>query len=525
MRYAKPFIAMTLFVTLAIAVGLAAENKPQQESNQRHHYKLVILGTLGGPQSYGDAGHGAANINNRGTAVGVADTSAADPFYPNFNPLLSGLIGSYPFIYHAFTTRGGAIVDLGGLPGGYNSVGSFITENGLVTGEALNGSMDPITGWPAEDPVLWKNGQIINLGSLGGYEGQSGRANSNGQVTGFTTNVVPDPFSIIYFFFAGFSNGTQTRAFLWDERSGMQDIGTLGGPDAVAALINERGQIAGASYTNDIPNPTTGIPTQDPFLWENGTMTDLGSLGGTSAFSEGLNNRGQVVGQSNLAGDQTAHPFLWDKGTLTDLGTLGGPCGDSAGINEDDAVVGLADIAGVPCGVQSHAFLWTSKTGMTDLGTVGADCFSGAFGINNKNQVVGQSISCDGNAAEAFLWENGDMIDLNVFVPPGSDLTLTEVEEINDRGEMFGIGTLANGKDRAFLLIPCDENHPGVEGCDYSMVEAGATVTGISSVPVTRRTTANQSNPWLRGAANPMLRPFGRSASYWHRGVGPQPPK
>ena len=257
--------AMTLFAALMIPIQLAA---------QHTRYRLVVVGTLGGPQSYGDPGHGAANINNRGTAVGVADTSAADPFYPNFNPLLSGLIGSYPFIYHAFTTRGAASVDLGGLPGGYNSVPSFITENGLVTGESLNGSMDPFTGWPAEDPVLWKDGRIIDLGSLGGYEGQAGRANSHGQVTGFTTNAVPDPFSIIYAFFSGFSNGTQTRAFLWDERRGMQDIGTLGGPDAVAPYINERGQIAGFSYTNSTPNSTTGVPTLDPFLWENGVMID-----------------------------------------------------------------------------------------------------------------------------------------------------------------------------------------------------------------------------------------------------------
>jgi probable HAF family extracellular repeat protein len=102
---------------------------------------------------------------------------------------------------------------------------------------------------------------------------------------------------------------------------------------------------------------------------------------------------------------------------------------------------------------------------------------SAAFGINEHTQVVGQSITCDFTGFRAFLWENGSMIDLNLFVPPDSNLTLTDVETINDRGEMFGIGTLANGNDRAFLLIPCDENHPNIEGCDYTMVDVPAQLT------------------------------------------------
>src|SRR5713101_4892161 len=96
----------------------------------------------------------------------------------------------------------------------------------------------------------------------------------------------------------------------------------------IRQLINDRGQIAGRSYTDSI-NPATGCPVVHPFLWQNGSMLDLGTLGGTSADVRSLNQRGQVVGLSNLTGDLTFHPFLWSKGQLIDLGTLGGDTGET----------------------------------------------------------------------------------------------------------------------------------------------------------------------------------------------------
>src|SRR5262249_55596931 len=111
--------AITVFAALAIPVQLAA---------QHTRYKLVVIGTLGGPQSYGDPGHGAANINNRGIAAGAADTNTPDPNYPNFNPFITG-IGPYPFVYHAFLTKNGSLTDLGALPGANDSAASFMTEN------------------------------------------------------------------------------------------------------------------------------------------------------------------------------------------------------------------------------------------------------------------------------------------------------------------------------------------------------------------------------------------------------------
>ena len=150
-------------------------------------------------------------------------------------------------------------------------------------------------------------------------------------------NTIPDPYTSNFFNFF-LTGATQVHAFRWTESQGMQDLGTLGGNDSVASLINKRGQIAGWSFTNTTPNPvpddcslfTQNIPTEDPFLWDDGKMIDLGTLGGTCGRPEGLNNRGQVVGFSDLAGDQSCHPFLWDKtGGMKDLGTLGGDSGQA----------------------------------------------------------------------------------------------------------------------------------------------------------------------------------------------------
>jgi probable HAF family extracellular repeat protein len=268
--------------------------------------------------------------------------------------------------------------------------------------------------------------------------------------------------------------GVQAHAVLWQKES-IKDLGTLGGPDSVAWFINEAGEIAGQSYTNSIPNPTTGVPTADPFfIGKDGKMQDIpNGFGGTVSFLAGLNNRGQIAGEFTLPGDLTSHPFLWDRGVLTDLGTFGADCGLPFAISDAGEVAGWACS---PSGAV-FAFLW-SKNVLTNLGTVGGDSCTTGNALNVQGQVVGESSAqcsfSDGDV-RAFLWQKGDpIVDLNTLILPGSPLYLQGGDSINDRGEIAGHSIMSNGDHHAYLAIPCDEGHPGVEGCDYSMVEAAA---------------------------------------------------
>ncbi len=198
-------------------------------------------------------------------------------------------------------------------------------------------------------------------------------------------------------------------------------------------------------------------------------MLDLGTLGGTVGLAYMVNNRGQVIGQSSLPGSPGAcitgfagmagcHAFLWDQGVLTDLGTLGGDFSIPNWINDTGEVVGVASNQNEQA---VFAFVW-KKGVMTNLGTLKGDCFSQAFALNSAGHVVGQSISCDGNTARAVLWERGEIFDLNVFVPPGSELQLTDPKMINDAGKIVLSGILSNGDVHSVLLVPCEE---GEEGC------------------------------------------------------------
>jgi probable HAF family extracellular repeat protein len=188
------------------------------------------------------------------------------------------------------------------------------------------------------------------------------------------------------------------RAYVWRPGREPVDVGSLGGTWTLASEINDAGTVLGYSFT-------AGNAWERNFLWRRGRMIDLGTLGGAgsplnfpnSGRPDLLNERDQVAGTSFTAAGHM-HAFLWSDGHMRDLGTLGGDYSGAAGINDRGEVSGVSSTASG----EFHGFLWRDGT-MIDLGALTGSPFSMAWPINDRGQVAGVHHSDAG--AAVVLWE------------------------------------------------------------------------------------------------------------------------
>jgi probable HAF family extracellular repeat protein len=214
------------------------------------------------------------------------------------------------------------------------------------------------------------------------------------------------------------------------------DIGTLGGNQATAVDINDRGEVTGSASRAD--------GWQHAFIYKDGKMVDLGTLqadryGAGRSNGADINNKGEVAGQS-LTLDGNSHAVLYSNGAATDLGTLGGLSSNGYALNESGQVSGISYLTG---NGEYHAFLHSPGSGMRDLGTLG-DSYSTGDGINDAGDVAGiYQLDFD---THAYLYTQGALVDL---VPGISSYVSSTSVIINAAGHVTG--TYRTDSTRSFL--------------------------------------------------------------------------
>ena len=303
------------------------------------------------------------------------------------------------------------VVDLGTV--GLNGQPFAITKNGLIAGAAQTGDI-----LSAE---VWYKGHVVDLGQPGlkGQNSQAFSVNAGGQVVGEAQTDSPDPQGEDFCGFAALglaSSGTTCLAFVW-QNGVMNPLPTLGGNNGVANQINGAGQAVGMAE-NDQPDstcPSGGAQKLEfkPVAWQNGTVRELPTYAGDpDGNAHAINDSGQAAGGSGVC---AAFNPIW----LTSLQPL-------------------------------HALLWESGK-IVDLGNLGGTGHGDgimALNLNNHGQVIGSSdLPGDANF-HAFLWtrETG-MQDLGTVQ---GDVDSAAIG-INDIGQIVGVSLDASFNPRAFL--------------------------------------------------------------------------
>lgn len=220
----------------------------------------------------------------------------------------------------------------------------------------------------------------------------------------------------------GVRSSPQTATFyIW--RNGRERKIFTGPGGLLVSGMNNKGQVVGGG--------------EHAFLWENGKMTDLGTLGGRRSLARAINIQGQVVGWSEITGSQTAHAFLWSNGEMKDLGTLPGFVGsNAASINDRGQVVGVvSDLANPQI---QRAFLWQEGK-MQDLLPIGAAGDWFRLKINNRGQVAGTELGGP-DRRRGFIWDAGKIQTLcGTSEIRSLGITACQINDMNDKGQIIGV--------------------------------------------------------------------------------------
>ena len=351
----------------------------------------------------------------------------------------------------AISFQGRALIDLGGL-GGPVSSAFGVNERGQATGEAQTTAQTSSTN-PEDfcgfgftqvcEAFIWQNGVMSPLPPLKDAYGAAGKnsgakgINIRGQVGGVAENTTTDLTCPAYkpslFQFQTY----QFKPVIWTNGE-IHELSTNGidakgsafnDPDGVVFRLNDRGLAVGGT---GICTGFTGfsyLSGAHATLWQNGSVIDLGNLGGIAA-----------------------------PPPATGLGSIGNFAYD---VNRSGHVVGTS---GTSDG-SFHAFFWSPETLIQDVGTVSGDVASIGLAISDVGDIGGVSFPADPNASpRAFIRpDGGKPIDLNSLVPPNLNFQLFSACYINSGGEIIGLAFDGQGNLHGYLATPTGEEGPAAE--------------------------------------------------------------
>lgn len=349
------------------------------------------------------------------------------------------------------------------VPGGISGGGTAINERGWVAG-FLNAADQ------TREAMLWRDSEAIPLGTLGGPNSNVPwpGINNRGLVVGISATGTEDPNSTTWScrgFFPTIT-GHNCLGFVW-ENGELRELPTLGGNNGFATGVNSRGQIVGWAET-DFEDPSC-IGTQKfgflAALWElDGDEIHVTELppyaDGSASAATAINESGQVVGISGICGDAVGHhsarhAVLWEDGVPMDLGNIGGEAWNTPmAINDRGEVVGFANIADDEDGNFNANAFYWNRH--EGIRSLGT-LDGNLFSQAHGINARGQVVgtSFGGPLGQrAFIWEGEDMLDLNDFVEPGYSGVLLHARHISQSGEITGSALSSSGQVVPFVATP-----------------------------------------------------------------------
>jgi probable HAF family extracellular repeat protein len=320
---------------------------------------------------------------------------------------------------------------------------------------------------------------------------------------------------------ADFAGNTSSEAVAWIEGR-IVKLGTVGGPNSSVAwesVKNNKGLIVGISDTSIVQPrgeifscvlagflPNSGNTCQG-FLWQDGHISALPTLGGDNGFATGVNNKGQVVGWAETSyEDPTCNlpqvlqflPFVYDLKTAK-ISALQTYPGDSDGtvdtINDKGQMAGISGICSNAVGGASaiHAVFWQDQNSLPiDMGNLGGMAWNTPSGMNNKGEVVGfGNPSGDQNAgfnAVAFYWSEGTgMKNLGTLAQDTNSIA----DAINKNGVIVGQSFGGPNGSRAFVYQ------------DGAMTDLNSLTIGHSAFTLVYANDIDDNGVIVGGAVNP----------------------